>query len=262
MVKTLSILLLLFVDEIALRNSIRQSIDMQLKAAETEIEKIRQETNNLRINKGQGPGVTNVNGKTVRFFPNEKSKEEYLATFDERIIKAKHTLLIGPELTFSPVRLFRVGDVGIPNRPISIEQIIDDYILGEFNDDRYLLDGWNTTKMSTGRVLNLTRPIYASRTQTYTTVLGATKTVIVLKPVPDKIIQKVIDEFKEEFKPKTEVRTWKYEGEELKGQAVKYTAKSVTIQTDSGEKELLIKKMYAADRTHAKRELGPVLDKK
>lgn len=94
------------------------------------------------------------------------------------------------QLRLSNIRVGDFGDLG----PFTVQQVIDDGALvhapsDEFGESAVLLIGINTGGMVDGKTYSWSSPFRVSGTTRYTTVLGGTRTVFVLKPVSSQRIE-------------------------------------------------------------------------
>lgn len=89
-------------------------------------------------------------------------------------------LLIVPRM---PERL-RVGDIGMPRGNASVIQIVDDRtsLVEIWGDQTVALRGVKTDTIADGSTIGLPKLIYIPETLSYTTVLGAKRTVFVMEP--------------------------------------------------------------------------------
>lgn len=75
--------------------------------------------------------------------------------------------------------------------PVTIRQIIDSRnALVEIDEESFWLKGFGLGDLVDGKKIILTEAIYVSGTRQYTTILGASRTVLVLEPLTEEMLRK------------------------------------------------------------------------
>lgn len=225
---------------------------------------------NVRFGQGNNAIVSgDVNGKPHSRLEtlNKETLKEYLDGQKARYAEVKALLQHEYITPFIDLNDMTVGEIGLPvqmSRPTSVEvqQVIsDNRALISFGPAPFIYEGPELAGTVDGQRIDMTKISIVDKTETYETVLGGSRTVLVVRALTDDELREAV-RYRNENWPKelSKFRTWTDASGTYSVDAafVSCSRGRVTLKKSDGtELTLPLAKLSPEDRAYAKDRIDP-----
>lgn len=198
-------------------------------------------------------GFYSITGSEMRFVPHSRESREQ--ALEQKKAELKSLLLPRFDDWFLcelDIDNPKAGDVGLIKYRFKVDQVIDESTLLISNGaGSFMLRGLNTSDMVDGKSILIPALCFVEGTESYTTVLGAKRTVAALRALSDEQTKRMIAKAAEELPPPFQGRTWETADRKFSTEAeyVSHDKKTVTIRNKEGKEITVdIVRLSKADR--------------
>jgi hypothetical protein len=228
--------------EVEIEKAFREGMKLQIELAEKQVKEYMNELKAIP----RSPGT-------------RKDKEAKEKRLTNEIVALKQTI-INPPVKMLASDNIGVSEVGVFQSAVEVDQVLGDGdFLGTVGKTSYRFHGWNYGNLRDDMKIRISERVTGSGTSTYRTVIGGTKTVVVIEKAPEAIVDKIRMELESEL-PYTKDREWKLikDGEAFTGKLMSYNVdeKQVAIMVKGESRDVKLTQLSPDDRKYIAKTLG------